>query len=181
MVSRLLRDKGVREFVEAASLVRKVRDDIVFTLVGAPDEGNPTSVPTEQVRSWVAEGLVEWWGHREDVAEVLAGSHVAVLPTYYGEGVPKTLLEAAACGRPIVATDVPGCREVVHHGGNGLLVPARDARALAGAITALADDPARRAAMGAEGRRRAETEFAAERIHAETLRVYERALAAAGK
>ena len=181
MVSRLLRDKGVREFVEAASLVRKVRDDIVFTLVGAPDEGNPTSVPTEQVRSWAAEGLVEWWGHREDVAEVLAGSHVAVLPTYYGEGVPKTLLEAAACGRPIVATDVPGCREVVHHGGNGLLVPARDARALADAITALADDPARRAAMGAEGRRRAETEFAAERIHAETLRVYERALAAAGK
>ena len=181
MVSRLLRDKGVREFIEAASLVRKVRDDIVFTLVGAPDEGNPTSVPIEQVRSWAADGLVEWWGQREDVADVLAGSHVAVLPTYYGEGVPKTLLEAAACGRPIVATNVPGCREVVHHGENGLLVPARDPRALADAIVALADDPARRAAMGAKSRQRALTEFAAERINAETLRVYERALAAAGK
>ena len=181
MVSRLLRDKGVREFVEAASLVRKVRGDIVFTLVGAPDEGNPTSVPTEEVRSWAADGLVEWWGHREDVADVLASSHVAVLPTYYGEGVPKTQLEAAACGRPIVATDVPGCREVVRHGGNGLLVPPRDIPALANAIMALAGDPARRAAMGAAGRRRAETEFAAEHINEKTLRIYERALAAAGK
>ena len=180
MVSRLLRDKGVREFVEAASLVRKVRGDIVFTLVGAPDEGNPTSVPTEEVRSWAADGLVEWWGHREDIADVLANSHVAVLPTYYGEGVPKTLLEAAACGRPIVATDVPGCREVVRHGGNGLLVPPRDIPALANAIMALAGDPARRAAMGAAGRRRAETEFAAEHINEKTLRIYEQALAAAG-
>ena len=112
----------------------------------------------------------------EDIAEILACSHIAVLPSY-GEGMPKTLLEAAACGRPIVATDVSGCRDVVHHGGNGLLVPVRDARALADAILALAGDPARRAAMGAEGRRRAETEFAAERINEETLRVYERALA----
>ena len=180
MVSRLLWDKGVREFVEAAALVRRARTDVTFTLVGAPDEGNPTSVPLETVRSWVAEGLLEWWGRRDDVAEVLARSHVAVLPSYE-EGLPMSLLEAAACGRPIVATDVPGCREVVRHGVNGLLVPARDARALADAILELAGDPARRAAMGAEGRRRAETEFAAERIHAETLRVYERALAAAGR
>ena len=182
MVSRLLWDKGVREFFEAATLVRRVREDIVFSLVGAPDEGNPTSVLREQLRSWTADGdgAVEWWGHREDVADVLAGSHIAVLPTYYGEGVPKTLLEAAACGRPIVATDVPGCRTVVRHGRNGLLVPARDARALADAAMALADDPARRAAMGMEGRRRAETEFASDRIHAETLEVYERALASAG-
>ena len=181
MVSRLLWDKGVHEFIRAAALVREAREDIVFTLVGAPDEGNPTSVPREQLRSWTADGLVEWWGHREDVADVLAGSHIAVLPTCYGEGVPKTLLEAAACGRPIVATDVAGCRTVVRHGVNGLLVPARDARALADAVTALAGDPARRAAMGAEGRRRAETEFASERIHAETLLVYERALASVGR
>ena len=181
MVSRLLWDKGVREFIRAAALVREAREDVVFTLVGAPDEGNPTSVPREQLRSWAADGLVEWWGYREDVADVLAGSHIAVLPTYYGEGVPTTLLEAAACGRPVVATDVPGCRTAVRHGINGLLVPARDARALADAVTALADDPARRAAMGAEGRRRAETEFASERIHAETLLVYERALASVGR
>lgn len=179
MVSRLLRDKGVREFCEAAALVRRARKDIVFTLVGAPDEGNPTSVPREELRSWTADGLVEWQGRREDVADVLAASHVAMLPTYYGEGAPKTLIEAAACGRAIIATDVPGCRTVVRHGGNGLLVPARDARALAEAALALADDPARRAAMGAEGRRRAETEFASDLIHAETLKVYEQALAAA--
>ena len=176
MVSRLLWDKGLQEFVDAAALVRNARDDIVFTLVGTPDEGNPSSVSSQQVRSWADAGLVEWWGYRDDVADVLASSHIAVLPSY-GEGMPKTLLEAAACGRPIVATDVPGCREVVRHGVNGLLVPARDARALADAILALAGDPARRAAMGAEGRRRAETEFAAERINKETLQVYERALA----
>ncbi len=181
MVSRLLRDKGVREFVEAAALVRARRGDIVFTLVGAPDEGNPTFVPLADLRSWAGEGVIEWWGHRDDVARVLARSHVAVLPTYYGEGIPMTLLEAAACGRPIIATDVPGCREVVRHGKNGLLVPARDPRALADAIAGLARDPARRAEMGAEGRRRAETEFAAERIHTETLLVYERALAASRK
>ena len=176
MVSRLLRDKGVREFVDAAALVRDTRNDVVFTLVGTPDEGNPSSVSSRQVRSWADAGRLEWWGYREDIADVLARSHIAVLPSY-GEGMPKTLLEAAACGRPIVATDVPGCRDVVRHGVNGLLVPARDARALADAITALADDPARRAAMGAEGRRRAEEEFAAARIHRETLQVYERALA----
>ena len=179
MVSRLLRDKGVREFCEAAALVRRARKDIVFTLVGTPDEGNPTSVLEEELRSWTADGLVEWQGRREDVADVLAASHVAMLPTYYGEGAPKTLIEAAACGRAIIATDVPGCRTVVRHGGNGLLVPARDARALAEAALALAEDPARRAAMGAEGRRRAETEFASDLIHAETLKVYERSLAAA--
>ena len=177
MISRLLWGKGVREFFDAATLVRKARSDVVFTLLGAPDDGNPTSVSSQQVRSWAAGGAIEWWGYREDVADVLACSHIAVLPTYYGEGIPKTLLEAAACGRPIVATDVPGCREVVRHGGNGLLVPIRDAHALADAILALADDPDRRAAMGAEGRRRAETEFSAERIHQETLEVYERALA----
>ena len=180
MVSRLLWDKGVREFVDAAMLARRARDDIVFTLVGTPDDGNPTSVSSQQVQSWVSAGIVEWWGYREDIADVLACSHIAVLPTNYGEGIPKTLLEAAACGRPIVATDVPGCREVVRHDGNGLLVPVRDARALADAIRALASDPARRAAMGAEGRRRAETEFASERINEETLRVYERALALGG-
>ena len=176
MVSRLLWDKGVREFVDAAMLVRKAHGDVVFTLVGAPDEGNPTSVSPQQVRSWAEAGLVEWWGHREDVADVLARSHVAVLPSYE-EGMPKILLEAAACGRPIVATDVSGCREVVRHGVNGLLVPARDPRALADAIAVLAGDSARRAAMGAEGRRRAETEFASERINQETLQVYEQALA----
>ena len=176
MVSRLLWDKGVREFVDAAALVRNAREDVVFTLVGAPDEGNPTSVSSRQVRLWADDGLVEWWGYREDIADVLASSHIAVLPSYYEEGIPMALLEAAACGRPIVTTDAPGCREVVRHGVNGLLVPVRDARALADAVVALVDDPARRAAMGTESRRRAQEEFTVERIHQETLQVWERAL-----
>ena len=181
MVSRLLRQKGVREFVEAAALVRERRDDVVFTLVGKPDEENPTSVPAKQAQSWAADGLIEWWGHREDVAQVLASSHVAVLPVHGdAEGVPKVLLEAAACGRPVVATDVPGCREVVRHGGNGLLVAARNSRALADSIMTLVEDSARRIAMGSEGRRRAEVEFADSRINSETLAIYEGALARAG-
>ena len=175
MVSRLLRDKGVLEFVEAARMIREAHGDLVFTLVGTTDKENPTSVPSETVWSWAKAGLVEWWGYRADIADVLAQSHIVVLPSY-AEGLPKALLEAAACGRPIVATDVSGCREVVQHEGNGLLVPARDARALADAVVALAGNPVRRAAMGAEGRRRTETEFAAERINEETLKVYERAL-----
>ena len=177
MVSRLLWAKGVGEFVEAASAVRKMREDIVFTLVGAPDEGNPAAVPADRVAAWADSGLVEWWGYREDIAGVWARSHIAALPSWYREGLPSALLEAAACGRPCVTTDTPGCREAVHHDRNGLLVPARDARALAEAIVALADDPARRASMGAACRRRAETEFTAARVHEQTLDVYERALA----
>ena len=177
MVSRLLWAKGVGEFVEAASAVRKTYGDIVFTLVGAPDEGNPAAVPSEQVAAWAAAGLIEWWGYREDITDVWARSHIAVLPSWYREGLPTALLEAAACGRAIVTTDTPGCREAVHHGENGLLVPARDARALADAIIALAGDPARRSSMGRVGRQRVETEFAAAQIHEQTLRVYEQALA----
>ena len=177
MVSRLLWAKGVREFVEAASAVRRDRDDIVFTLVGAPDEGNPAAVPRERVEAWAASDVVEWWGYRTDIPEIWARSHIAVLPSWYREGLPSSLLEAAASGRAIVTTDMPGCREAVHHDRNGLLVPPRDPGALAEAIVKLADDPARRASMGAAGRRRAESEFAAARIHEQMLRIYEQALA----
>ena len=177
MVSRLLWTKGVGEFIEAASAVRKTRNDIVFTLVGAPDEGNPEAVPAERVAAWAAAGLIEWWGHREDIADVWAQSHIAVLPSWYREGIPASLLEAAACGRPILTTDMPGCREAVRNGDNGLLVPARDARALADAVMALVNDPARRISMGAMGRRRADSEFSCARIHEETLCVYEQAIA----
>ena len=177
MVSRLLWAKGVGEFIEAASAIRKTRKDIVFTLVGVPDKENPGAVPYKQAAAWRATGIIDWWGYREDIADVWAHSHIAVLPSWYREGLPSALLEAAACGRPIVTTDVPGCRQAVCHGENGLLVPARDARALADAIVALADDPALRVSMGAAGRRRTEIEFSAARVHAETLQIYEQALA----
>lgn len=177
MVSRLLWSKGVREFIDAAGAVRAMRENVVFTLVGAPDEKNPDSVPPERLSAWASAGVVEWWGYRRDIADVWARSHIAVLPSYYREGLPTALLEAMACGRPIVTTDMPGCRETVRQDVNGLLVPPRDAAALITAIVALIDDPKRRAAMGAASRRLVEAEFNATRICEETLRTYRHALA----
>ena len=116
-------------------------------------------------------------GQREDMHRVFAMSHIACLPTFYGEGLPKVLIEAAACGRPVVATDIPGCREIVRHGENGLLVPARDPRALAAALKQLILDPALRQRMGKRGREIAEKEFSVERVNNETLALYKAVLA----
>lgn len=172
LVARMLWDKGVGEFVAAARLLRERGCPAVFTLIGEPDPANPSAIPLEQLRAWQAEGIVEWLGRREDIAAQYAGSHIACLPSFYGEGVPKSLLEAAACGRPIVTTDTPGCRDVVRDGDNGLLVPPRDSAALADAIARLVRDAALRARMGELGRRRAEREFALNKIVGETLKVY---------
>ncbi|HBC07638.1 MAG TPA: glycosyltransferase family 1 protein, partial [Rhodospirillaceae bacterium] len=133
LVGRLLKTKGVKEFVQAARILKDRGCDIHMVLVGAPDPGNPTTVTQDQIDAWVAEGLVEWAGERDDIAAVWAGAHIAVLPSYR-EGLPKSLLEAAACARPLIATDVPGCRALVRDGENGLLVPPRDPQALADAI-----------------------------------------------
>ena len=149
MVSRLLWDKGVGEFVEAARVARAQSPDLRFTLIGAPDEGNPAAVPLAQLEEWRDEGLIDWQGRRGDIPAVWKESHIAVLPSYYAEGLPKALLEAASCGRPIVAADVPGSREIARDGESGLLVPPRDPAALAAAILRLADDPALRARLGA--------------------------------
>ena len=125
-------------------------------------------------KAWDAEGAVEWWGYRSDMAEVLRQAHIVCLPSTYGEGVPKALLEAAASGRAIVATDIPGCREAVRHGENGLLVPPRDPAALATALESLLADASRRREMGERGRRLAVEEFSEQRVVAETLALYER-------
>ena len=177
LVARLIREKGIDEFVAAARTIRRQRDDVVFTLVGDPDDGNPSAVPVEQLRAWQAEGVVEWRGFTDDVPSVWAASHVAVLPSFYGEGVPKSLIEAAACGRAIVTTDMPGCREIGRDGENALLVPPRNAVALAAAISRLADNPALRARLGAAGRRIAEQEFSDARVAAETLALWRAVLA----
>ena len=169
--ARLLRDKGVAEFVAAARLLRQRGVQARFALVGAPDPANPACVSEAELRAWAAEGAVEYWGHREDMREVYAACQVVCLPSYR-EGLPKSLLEAAAAGRPIVTTDVPGCREVVRHEDNGLLVPARDVAALADALARLIADPALRARMGQRGRERAVAEFSNERVIGETLEVY---------
>lgn len=178
LVSRMLWDKGVGDLVESARLLRAQPSPPRVLLVGTPDPENPASIPIEQLHAWQDEGVIEWLGHSEDVAEIWAGSHIAVLPSHR-EGLPKALLEAAACARPLIATDVPGCREVVVHGENGYLVPARDANGLAERLLELSRDAGLRRRFGACARRRVVSEFGEERVVADTLELYRSVLNAA--
>lgn len=175
LASRLLWDKGVGEFAEAARILRESGLQARFALVGEIDEENPAAVPAGKIEEWRRQGVLEWWGRREDMPEVFRQSHVVCLPSYR-EGLPKVLIEAASCGRPIVASDVPGCREIVRHGENGLLVPSRDARRLAEALRNLLTEPALRARMGEAGRRIAVSGFSDKKTAAETLSIYRRLL-----
>lgn len=172
MVSRMLWDKGVGDLVEAARLLKARACPLDIVLVGAPDPDNPGSIPEHRLRNWAAAGNVFWLGRRDDIARIWAESHIAVLPTFYGEGLPKSLLEAAACGRPMVASDVPGCREIVRHGVTGLLVTPRDPRALAGALQTLAEDPQTRRRMGGVARELVERELSEEIVVSKTMAVY---------
>jgi glycosyltransferase involved in cell wall biosynthesis len=171
LVGRMLRDKGVCEFVEAAHRLHEAGVAARFALVGYPDPENPASIPVARLRSWHGQKGVEWWGWEEDMTWVWRQVHIACLPSYR-EGLPKALLEAAACGLPIVTTDAVGCREVVRHGDNGLLVPVGDAPALAEALRVLISDADLRGRMGKRSRARAECEFSSERVIGETLQVY---------
>lgn len=174
--ARLLGDKGVREFVDAARRLRPSFPEVRFALVGPLDPDNPSAIPGPEVEGWVREGAVEWWGVRRDMPDVLALASIVCLPSYR-EGMPKALLEAAAVGRPIVTTDVPGCRDVIGEAPMGRLVPARDAAALAAALGELLRDPALRLSMGVAARRRAEAEFGVDRVVEATLALYRKALA----
>jgi glycosyltransferase involved in cell wall biosynthesis len=176
LASRMLRDKGVDEFVDAARSLRAAGVPARFVLVGETDPGNPTAIRAEQLRQWADTGVVEWWGHQANMKDVLAQAHVVCLPSLR-EGVPKVLIEAAACGRAIVTTDAPGCREIVRNGENGLLVPVRDSRALAEALRLLVENAPLRAGMGLKGRDIAVQEFSIERVVRETLGVYRELLA----
>ena len=171
MVSRLLTDKGVREFVEAARMSAGHPSGLQWVLVGAPDPGNPASITQEEFQRWQTEGVVTCMGERHDVAALYQNAHIAVLPSYR-EGLPRSLVEAAACGRAVVTTDVPGCRDAIEPGVTGLLVPVRDARALADAVVELAQDPVRRQAMGMAGRRLAEQAFDIKKVVQAHLAIY---------
>jgi glycosyltransferase involved in cell wall biosynthesis len=171
LVARLLWDKGVGELVDAARLLKRRGVPLRVALVGKPDPANPRTIGEATVRQWVAEGAVEWWGHQDDIGEVWRQAQIAVLPSYR-EGLPKALLEAAACGRPLVTTDVPGCNELVADGDNGLLVPVRQVPPLADALERLATDPALRARLGARARERAEREFSSRQVIAAHLALY---------
>lgn len=172
LASRLLWDKGIGEFVEAARALRGEGLAARFVLTGQPDEENPSSVSRRQLEAWAAEGVVEWWGHRSDMPQVLAGTHIFCLPSYYGEGIPKVLIEAMACARPVVTTTMPGCSEAVEDGVTGLQVAPRDVPGLTAAIRRLLQDPAACTRMGEAGRRKAEAEFAEETIIEQTKAVY---------
>lgn len=173
--ARLLWDKGLAEFVEAARLLRAAGRHIQCLLAGEPDPGNPAAVPETTVRGWVEAGLVQWLGHVDDMPALLGSVHVVVLPSYR-EGLPKGLIEAGACGLPLITTDVPGCREVVNDGVDGLLVPAKDAQALANAIAKLQDDPALRHRLGLAARAKALAQFDERLVIHRTVEVYEELL-----
>ena len=176
--ARLLRDKGVAEFVEAARALHRRGVEARFVLVGTLDPGNPAGVDRETVEGWVASGAVEWWGYREDMPEVYRQATVVALPSYR-EGLPKALLEAGASARTLVTTDVPGCRDVVTDAQTGLLVPARDAGALADAIARALRDPALRERLRTNARANVAAHHAVEHIVAAHFALYERLIAEA--
>jgi len=173
LVARMLWDKGIAEYVEAVRRLKQRGLSFRAVLVGSPDDDNPASITTTQLEKWNEEGFVEWKGHVDNIASVWSNSHISILPSYYGEGVPKSLIEAAACGRPIVTTDMPGCREIVKHQVNGFLVPPRDVDSLASAISNLILDKTLRERMGRAGRERVEAEFSEDIVINKTLALYE--------
>jgi glycosyltransferase involved in cell wall biosynthesis len=174
--ARLLWSKGVGEFVEAARLLRADGVDARFALVGDLDPDNPTAVPREKVESWQSEGVIDWWGRRTDMPAVFAQSHVVCLPSHR-EGMPKALIEAAACGRAIVATDVPGCRAVARHEVNALLTPPGQPIALARALRRVIEDRALRSTLGQRGRELFLRELTLDRVVGQTLDLYRASLA----
>jgi glycosyltransferase involved in cell wall biosynthesis len=180
MASRLLIAKGGGEFAEAAHLLQQRGVKARCVLVGAPDPGNPASLTQEDIERWVAAGWIEHWGHRTDMPEVLAAASLVTLPSYYPEGVPKVLIEAQACGRAVITTDMPGCRDAITPDVTGLLVPPRDAVALADAIEKLLNDRHLLQTMGEAGRALAEKCFDVRQVVAEHLDIYRGLLKKAG-
>ncbi len=169
--SRMLWDKGVREFVEAARILKEQGVNAQFILVGGTDAGNPVAIDASELEAWKREGVVDWQGHCDDMSQLFSQYHLVCLPSYR-EGLPKVLVEAAACGRAIVTADATGCREIVRHGQNGLLVPVKNAEALADAMKTLIEDPERRRKMGRRGREMVEKEFSVGVVIEKTLDVY---------
>lgn len=176
MAARLLKEKGVLVFVEAARLIKSKGIDSRFLLVGAPDPGNPSSVTRSEIETWVNDGVIEALGFRQDISNIFAEANIVVLPSFYGEGLPKVLIEAAACGRPVITTDNPGCRDAIEKDVTGLLVPPQDSLKLADAIEKLIFDQSLRIKMGNAGRELAEREFRIESVVDIHLSIYKKLL-----
>ncbi len=175
--SRMLKTKGIGEFVKAVEYIKRDNLTARFALLGEPDLGNPATVSLQQLEAWQEKAVVEWWGHCDDMPAAYAKAHIVCLPSKYGEGLPKALLEAAASGRPIITTDIPGCREICLHKKNGLLVPPGNWHALAQAIKRLLNDRQLCEEMGLTGRALVEANFSIEHVVSETLSVYRKQLA----
>ncbi|HEY4925561.1 MAG TPA: glycosyltransferase family 4 protein [Roseiarcus sp.] len=173
---RLLDDKGVRPLVQAVRSMRAKGANVVLLIAGTPDPANPSSIPLAEIEGWREAGAIEWLGQVSDIRDLWRRCHIAALPSRR-EGLPKALLEAAACGRAMIATDVPGCREVAIEGETGLLVPMDDAGALADAIERLDKSPGLRRAFAARARVLAETRFAETIIERDIGRLYREMLA----
>lgn len=169
MMGRLMRDKGVGEYVAAARRIRTRRPDTRFLLLGRPETENPTGYTAEEMQAWQDEGLVELLAETRDVRPYLASAHVFVLPSYYREGLPRTILEALATGRPVITTDMPGCREPIEEGRNGFLVPPRDAEALADAMERFLQCPTLLQPMGEAARQVAVDVYDVERVNRQLL------------
>ena len=176
--ARLIWEKGIEHFVEMAHRLSRDGVSARFVLVGDSQPSNPRSVPTDLIGQWVEEGSIEWWGRRDDMPAVFAESHIVCLPTRYGEGVPKVLIEAAASGRAIVATDIPGCREIVQNHKNGILVPVGDIDELCSAVKQLIADADLRRSYGAAGRKIALESYDENQIASANLAIYQELLKA---
>ncbi len=172
LAARLLWHKGIREFVTAARILRERGVPGEFQLAGLPDESNPAAVPVAVLLSWHRQGLIRWLGYCDDMPGLYRRVDIVCLPTTYREGIPVTLLEAAACGKPLVATAMPGCVEIVRPGENGYLVPPGGAAALADSLEKLLRDPELRSRFGASGRRLVKRQFSQERVIDATFSVY---------
>lgn len=169
--ARMLIDKGIREYVDAARMVKREFSQTKFILAGDTDSGNPAMIPKKQLDKWNKEGVIEWIGHEDVMLDILQKSNIACLPSYR-EGMPKFLLEAASCGLAIVATDVPGCREIVENNVNGFLVDPKDSKSLADSIKLLVDDLKLREKFGKQSRVVVENTFSSEIINKQTISFY---------
>ena len=171
LASRLLWDKGVGEFVKAAIYLKSIKSKVRMVLVGMPDEMNPASISNQELSEWCNENYVEWWGHQDNMPEIINKASIVVLPSYR-EGLPTILIEAASVGRPLIATDVPGCREVVNNGINGYLVPIKDHIALAETINKMINNYSLMKRMGTNSRRIALNKFDIKIILQQHIKLY---------
>lgn len=172
MACRLLREKGVYQYIEAAKMVKAQLPNTQFLLIGTPDFENPNTVTQSEIDMWVDEGVIDYLGHRNDIPAIFSDVNIVTLPSFYGEGVPKVLIEAAACGRAIVTTTNPGCRDAIVNNVTGLAVPPMDAKRLADAFIQLINNPEQRIEMGVKARSFAEKEFDVKGVVATHIKIY---------